>query len=486
MKHKVIMRNIILSIWIVVLFVGCNSSKNRDNKHSIHFGSESGILDAPVLLFYEAGIYHLYYKNRKASDASVNIAHAFSKDLFTWEKKETSIFPEEENILGTAIVQDKPHCLAVGTTVGIPLLALLIEKNKNNQMDAVLKYSIDNGLNWTKFKRKPEVPNSLLENPQDPSVFWSDSENKWMMSISVRDHIEFYSSNDFVTWDYASDFRSEYFPENSVLNSNLIFPLGDGSSYCLITFSSGKPKTMEPEIQYYIGRLEGNLFVEETTQHHFIDFGKNIRGAVAYSAESNNPIIMGFVDGGNEYESKYTIPRTVRLTEIYNELMLELNPIFDCSQAVNKKVILEKVKLSGRINLSNYLPEKNEPIYLKLKFRTEHMTRISFPGRFGIEFMNKNGERLVFGYENFWKNYFLSSAEYEKKKRTVEMPCIHRDSTLEMNVLIDSGIIEFYTETGKRVLSSLVSDSSEFDQVFLFTEKGNVEILEASYFNFQN
>lgn len=480
------MRNIILSIWIVVLFAGCNPSQKNSNTNPIHFGSELGILDAPVSLLYEAGVYHLYYKKRIVGGTSVNIMHAFSEDLLIWEKPEVSLFPTEDNILGVAIVQDKQQCLAIGTKAGVPLLALLIEKNENKQIDPILKYSLDNGSKWINFKEKPEVPNSLLENPQDPSVFWCGSEKKWMMSIAVRDHIKFYSSNDFVTWDYVSDFRSEYFPKNSVLNSNLIFPLGDGSSYCLITFSSGKYKTMGPEIQYYIGRLEGNLFVEETTQHHFLDFGKNIRGAVAYSTESNNPIVMGFVDGGNEYESKYTIPRTVRLTEIYNELMLELNPIFDCSQAVNKKVILEKVKLSGRINLSNYLPEMNDPIYLKLKFKTEHMTRISFPGRFGIEFVNKDGERLVFGYENFWKNYFLLSTVNGEKKKEVEMPCIHRDSTLEINVLIDSGIIEFYTETGKRVLSSLVPDSSEFDQIFLFTEKGNVEILEASYSNFQN
>ncbi|MFA9371277.1 MAG: GH32 C-terminal domain-containing protein [Labilibaculum antarcticum] len=480
------MRNIIVSIWIVVLFAGCNPSQKISNTNPVHFGSEVGILDAPISLLYEAGVYHLYYKERIAGGTFVNIMHAFSEDLLTWEKPEVSLFPTEDNILGAAIVQDKQQFLVLGTKAKVPILALLIEENENNQMEAILKYSLDNGSKWINFKEKPEVPNSLLENPQDPSVFWSDSEKKWMMSIAVRDHIEFYSSNDFITWDYASDCRSEYFPENSVLNSNLMFPMGDGSTYCLITFSSGKHKTMEPEIQYYIGRFEGNLFVEETTQHHFIDFGKNIRGAVAYSTESNNPIIMGFVDGGNEHESKYTIPRTVRLTEIYNELMLELNPIFGCSQAVNKKVIMEKVKLSGRMNISDYLPGKNEPIYLKLKFKTEHMTRISFPGKFGIEFMNKEGERLVFGYENFWKNYFLSSKEYEKKKRTVEMPCIHRDSTLEINVLIDSGIIEFYTETGKRVLSSLVPDSSEFDQIFLFTEKGNLEIIEASYLNFEN
>ncbi|MBI9058335.1 MAG: GH32 C-terminal domain-containing protein [Labilibaculum sp.] len=479
------MRNIILSIWIVVLFVGCNSSQNRDNKQ-IHFGLESGILDAPVLLFYEAGIYHLYYKNRKASGTSVNIAHAFSKDLLTWEKKETSIFPEEENILGTAIVQDKQHCLAVGTTVGIPLLALLIEKKQNNQMDAVLKYSLDNGLNWTKYKRKPEVPNSLLENPQDPSVFWSDSENKWMMSIAVRDHIEFYSSNDFVSWDYVNNFRSDHFPKNSILNNNLMFPLGDGSTYCLITFSSGEHMTLEPEMQYYIGSFEGYDFIEETTQHHFVDFGKNICRAVAFSQENKAPILIGFVEGENKSNSKYTVPRTVHFTEIYKELMIELYPILDRNYSQNKKVFLDSVKLSGRMNLSDYFPKKKEPLYLKLKFKTEHMTRISFPGKFGIEFRKKNGERLVFGYENFWKNYFLLSTVNKEKKRAVEMPCIHRDSTLEINVLIDSGIIEFYTETGKRVLSSLVSDSSEFDQIFLFSEKGNVEILEASYFNFQN
>ena len=481
-----IMRNIILSIWIVILFVGCSSSQKKNNIHSIHFGLESGILHAPVLLYYEAGIYHLYYKNKKTSGASVNIAHAFSKDLLIWEKKETSIFPRGENILGAAIVQDKQHCLPIGTKAGVPLLALLIENNENNQMDAILKYSLDNGLNWTIFKGKPEVPNSLLENPQDPSVFWSDSEKKWMMSISVRDHVEFYSSKDFVSWEYASEFWSDHFPKNSVLNNNVIFPLGDGSSYCLITFSSGKQVTLEPEMQYYIGSFEENDFIEETTQHHFVDFGKNVCGAVAFSQENKAPILIGFVEGENKSESKYTVPRTVHITEIYNELMIELYPKLDYNQPQNKKVILDSVKLSGRMNLSDYLPKNKEPLYLKLKFKTEHMTRISFPGKLGIEFKNKDGEHLVFGYENFWKNYFLLSTINEEKKRAVEMPCIHRDSTLEINVLIDSGIIEFYTETGKRVLSSLVLDSSEFDQIFLFTEKGNIEILEASYFYFQN
>ncbi|NJM25152.1 MAG: glycoside hydrolase family 32 protein [Bacteroidia bacterium] len=69
-----------------------------------------------------------------------------------------------------------------------------------------IAFSTDNGRTWTKYDKNPVLPNPGIRDFRDPKVTWMPGIAKWVMTLAVQDHIEFYGSPDLKTWQKLSEF----------------------------------------------------------------------------------------------------------------------------------------------------------------------------------------------------------------------------------------------------------------------------------------
>ncbi len=69
-----------------------------------------------------------------------------------------------------------------------------------------IAYSLDKGRTWTKYEKNPVLLNPVIRDFRDPKVSWNDVRNQWVMTLAVKDHIEFYGSPDLKKWSKLSEF----------------------------------------------------------------------------------------------------------------------------------------------------------------------------------------------------------------------------------------------------------------------------------------
>ncbi|MGZ3845099.1 MAG: glycoside hydrolase family 32 protein, partial [Flavisolibacter sp.] len=252
--------------------VKAQSFANDPYRPQIHFTPLEHWMNDPNGLVYYKGVYHLFYQYYPGATVwgPMHWGHATSTDLFHWKHQPVALYPDSLGYIfsGSAIV-DYKNTSGFGKGGKIPLVAMFThhdpkgeKEGKTNFQNQSLAYSLDEGRTWTKYSGNPVLKNPGIKDFRDPKVSWNPVANKWILTLAVLDHINFYSSPNLKNWTKESEFGRDLGAHGGVWECPDLFSLdynGEKKWVLIVNLNPGGPNKGSAT-QYFIGDFDGHSF----------------------------------------------------------------------------------------------------------------------------------------------------------------------------------------------------------------------------------
>jgi fructan beta-fructosidase len=485
-------RIIVFARWIafccVVLTAGCGDTGNRtqsaEKQHSIHFFPAGSGPVEPIALVGSRGVYRLFYPVSHGVGPG-RIVQAVTKDLIHWSSSPAISIPQfRDSVFHGGIVVDSNNLSGYGGKQKAALIAVL-------PTAPFLAFSTNEGETWTAAAVKPDLPKEFIDNPQNCNILWHAPTRKWIMSLAIADHMEFYSSPDLHTWRFESSVGGDFFPEEVKWRRAALYPCADKLHWVLLADIKKEGKAAAPGgTVYFVGSFDGHSFVNESAQLHWLDYGEDVYTSLVTTGEDGHEISIGWKDDTGR--QPITIPRKLELEDMQDQWIIAAAPVrrlkAQYGQATDPGPVTVSYKTAG-ITLASGV---SAPMEVFLKFATGGIQKGSFPLRFGVRFRNDKGEGIAFVFDRFGYYYLDRSGLAASAggasgasggsagREPVKMPFDHADSTMSFHFIVDHGIIECFAEGGKLVMTGTFPLDENFNKIELFSVNGDIGLLEAS------
>lgn len=343
-------------IWLVLLLsLGCGEQQQPDDspdtlagmmyqeafRPQYHFSPPSAWMNDPNGMVYFEGEYHLFYQYYPDSTVwgPMHWGHAVSTDLVSWEQLPVALYPDElGHIFSGSAVVDWSNTSGLGDGEQPPLIAIFTyhdmaaeQAGEEDFQYQGIAYSHDRGRSWIKYEGNPVLPNQGIRDFRDPKVMWYEPGQVWVMTLAVKDHIEFYESPDLITWSKLSDFGMDAGAHGGVWECPDLFELesDDGQSrwILLVSINPGGPNGGSAT-QYFVGDFDGVNFTNdhpaETTL--WLDYGTDNYAGVTWSdisVDDGRRLFIGWMSNWDyaqvtptdRWRSAMTVSRELELVE---------------------------------------------------------------------------------------------------------------------------------------------------------------------------
>ncbi len=507
--------HLIALVVIIFTLAGCSgkiNSKlvNEKYRPQIHFSPEQKWMNDPNGMVYYEGEYHLFYQYypENINWGPMHWGHAVSKDLIHWEQLPIALYPDKLGYIfsGSAVI-DWKNKSGLGKDGIPPMIAIFTyhnsEREKQGKQDFQtqgLAYSLDKGRTWTKYAKNPVLANPGVRDFRDPKVIWSDINQKWYMILAVADHVNIYSSSTLLTWNFESEFGKEIGSHKGVWECPDLFPMKiEGSNktkwVMFVSVNPGAPNGGSGT-QYFVGDFDGHEFKSDSQKTKWIDYGTDNYAGVSWSdipEKDGRRIYMGWMNNWQyaglvpttNWRGATTIPRSLELIENHNEYLLKSHPVVELNDLKTNEKNLGKTTIK---DLFEIVEKQQLPIEIDLSFDTKDKTKFDFAERFGIILSNKKNEKVVIGYDNLNKAFFIDRTKNGWDNPSHDFaqisyaPYINSDDNLEIRLIIDKSSVELFAKDGLVVMTDQFFPSEDFDTVSLFSEHGKVELTEGKIF----
>jgi fructan beta-fructosidase len=437
-----------------------NEQYDEQYRPQLHFSPKAHWTNDPNGMIYFKGTYHLFFQYYPGGTTwgPMHWGHATSKDLMHWKEQPIALYPDSLGYIfsGSAVV-DSTNTSGFGKNGKIPLVAIFTHHNPKGEMtgkddfqNESLAYSLDNGETWTKYTGNPVLKNPGIRDFRDPKVMWYAKEKKWVMTLATKDHITFYSSPDLKSWKKESEFGKEAGAHGGVWECPDLFPLTlNNKTYwvLIVNLNPGGPNGGSAT-QYFIGQFDGQNFTVIDGKTKWLDYGPDEYAGITWGNTGNRKIFLGWMsnwDYANQvptvkWRNAMTIPRELALFE-------ENGAIYVKSMPVKELFSLERKDFKIK---SNVLPE-------------QYLMRVNagIQSDFSITLSNKNGERLVIGYDKVKDQYFIDRTKSGKTdfsnnfSRIAFAPRLAKMASSTMLLLVDRSSVEVFADGGKTVMTSI-------------------------------
>lgn len=441
-----------------------------------HFTPPAGWMNDPNGLVYHKGVYHLFYQHYPDSNVwgPMHWGHAISTNLITWEHLPIALYPDSMGYIfsGSAIVDERNASgLQTGNTP--PLIAFFTYDKQGFETQA-LAYSNDSGHTWQKYDKNPVIGNPGEKDFRDPKVFYDAGNGKYILSLAVKDRIEFYRSENLLNWEKSGEFGREYGSHGGVWECPDLFPLtdpetGDSKWILIVSINPGGPNGGSGT-QYFIGNFNGSSFLCEDTPEtvRWVDYGPdNYAGVTWNNTPGNRRIFIGWMSNWNygqvvptkSWRSAMTIPRELTLKHTSTGYHLTTLPVEEV-KAMRKK---ENRVTSDKEHFFNALAE------LELNFNPK-----PDQGEVGVEFYNTANEKLRIGFNAANHQFFIDRSQAGKNDFSDKFsgisyaPRIADSQTLKMHLLIDVASVELFADDGLTCMTAIFFPSESFSRFRVF------------------
>jgi fructan beta-fructosidase len=200
-----------------------------------HFTPQQGWMNDPNGMIYLNGQYHLFFQHYPDGTVwgPMHWGHATSIDLVQWNEQPIALYPDSIGMIfsGSAVL-DKNNTSGLGRGGIAPLVAIYTQHNmpgekagRTDFQNQSIAYSLDEGKTWTKYAGNPVLKTPNLKDFRDPKVIWHAPTQKWIMSLAVADHVEFYSAPNLINWNKESEIGKNLFAHGGVWECQI---------YCLL------------------------------------------------------------------------------------------------------------------------------------------------------------------------------------------------------------------------------------------------------------
>ncbi len=442
----------------------------------LHFSPKAHWTNDPNGMVYYKGTYHLFFQYYPGGTTwgPMHWGHAISKDLMHWKELPIALYPDSLGYIfsGSAVV-DSNNTSGFGKDGKIPLVAIFTHHDpmgekagRDNFQNESLAYSLDEGRTWTKYTGNPVLKNPGIRDFRDPKVMWYAKEKKWIMTLATKDHITLYSSPNLKEWKKESEFGKVLGAHGGVWECPDLFSLNmNGKTYwvLIVNLNPGGPNGGSAT-QYFVGQFDGKNFTAIDDKTKWLDYGPDEYAGITWSNTGNRRIFLGWMsnwDYANQvptikWRNAMTIPRELALFETNGTMYIKSTPVGELLSLGEKNA---KVK-------SKVLPD-------------QYLMRINANtgSDFSITLSNKNGEKLIVGFDKAKGQYFIDRTKSGKTdfagsfSRVAHAPRFSNASNSQILLLVDRSSIEVFADGGKTVMTSIFFPSIPYSDFTLKSAK---------------
>lgn len=452
---------------------------DENHRPQFHFSPSKNWMNDPNGLLYFEGEYHLFFQHDDYDKVFHNMSwgHAISKDLMHWTEVSKAIVPDGDELglifSGSAVV-DKDNTAGFGKNAFVAIYT-----STAPQQQQCIAYSTDKGRKWTKYKNNPVIKNtSEDEIPvdfRDPKVMWHEETKKWIMSLAVKDHVEFWSSPNLLEWRKESEFGRTTGNHGGVWECPDLFelPIDGGinkkSWVLLVSINPGGPNGGSAT-QYFVGDFNGKRFkIEEEFNKHlseagqWVDYGTDNYAGVSWSNVPNRKIAVGWMSNWAyamkaptyPWRGAMTIPRTLRLIQTDKGKRLASWPVAEIKSIYDsKKSTFKNERVTSTFSFTNAV---TEGATYELTMELEDARKNGFI----LEFANELSQKVVIGFSTDTNQYYVDRTQSGKGDFCAEFlgkhyaPRMDNSEGIKLRILVDHSSVEVFADEGLTVMTEL-------------------------------
>jgi fructan beta-fructosidase len=440
-----------------------------------HFTPKTGWMNDPNGMVYYEGEYHLFYQHYPDSTVwgPMHWGHAVSKDMIRWEHLPIALYPDSLGMIfsGSAVI-DWKNTSGFGTSEAPPLVAIFTyhdpvgdKAGRNDFQTQGIAYSLDKGRTWKKYEQNPVLKNPGIRDFRDPKVSWNEVSQQWVMTLAVKDHIEFYSSPDLKKWNKLSEFGKSIGAHGGVWECPDLFPLTDAEGKAhwvlFVSINPGGPQGGSAT-QYFVGDFDGRNFIPQDTVTRWIDYGADNYAGVTWSdvpAKDGRRLFIGWMSNWQyanvvptqAWRSATTLPREVVLNKKSDTYELKFLPVTEISS-----ILGEAVTYTGSAILAN-------PLSL-IEFEVDDSQE------FTLTVSNAENEKIVIALKQGMLTFDRTASGVIDFNP--DFPAVHQVNVTDIKIesiklYVDLASLELFINDGERVLTEIVFPIKPYNQVQL-------------------
>jgi fructan beta-fructosidase len=385
--------------------------------------------------------------------------HATSSDLVQWKEQPIALYPDSIGMIfsGSAVL-DKSNTSGLGRSGIAPMVAIYTQHNmpgekagRTDFQNQSIAYSLDEGKTWTKYVGNPVLKTPNLKDFRDPKVIWHEPTKKWIMSLAVADHVEFYSSPNLINWNKESEIGKNLFAHGGVWECPdlLSFKVNGKKIWVLlVSMNPGGPNGGSAS-QYIVGDFDGHTFKPYTTDIKWMDYGPDNYAGVTFSNVGDRNILIGWMSNWNyanvvpteKWRSAMTVPRELSLVKQAsnsNQFLLVSTPVNELKKAFVQIISKENV-IPNRIDIKD--------------IKATH---------FEIILSNTYNEKLIVGYHADKKQFYIDRTNAGVSNfnpgfaaAAVAPRLTLSNDYMDLSILLDKTSIELFADGGRTVMTAL-------------------------------
>lgn len=332
---------LILGLNCLLCLAQNNGSSNyytEPYRPQFHFTPEAKWMNDPNGLVYYNGKYHLFYQYYPDGIVwgPMHWGHAISTDLLHWKHLPVALYPDSLGWIfsGSAVI-DKDNTAGFGKNAMVAIFTYhndaIWKKGLKNTESQGIAYSLDEGMNWTKYAGNPVLKNSGEQDFRDPKVSWNEVIRQWNMVLAVGDRIKIFTSKNLKEWHFESDFK----PANDMTGLGVwecpdLFKIKLKNSteekWVLIINHGDKAPNGGSGTRYFVGDFDGHSFTN-VQGAKWMDLGMDFYAAVTYAnAPAGKRILLAWMSNWQYatktpttvWRSAMTLPRELELIKKNN------------------------------------------------------------------------------------------------------------------------------------------------------------------------
>ena len=415
----------------------------RNYRSKFHYTAQKGWINDPNGLVHDGEKYHLFAQHYPdgTTHGPMHWSHAVSKDMLNWEHLPIALYPDHLGMCfsGSACMKDGK-------------VALMYTSHGKTEQQSVA-FSEDN-IVFTPSEHNPVIPNPGIKDYRDPKMFWNSFLNKYGVAVAANDHVEFFASEDLVSWEKTGEF-SDQARVTGIHECPDMFPLNapDGSTvYCMIAsmiVPEGGNRT-----QYVLGDFDGKAFTltHPFEEREWLDTGwDNYAGVTYWGTEKK--IMIGWASCWRYADRLPTGPFCGAMTCPRELSLMKTN----CGLRLAQKPLMDSI--TGAYVKSDNLPSEAFRVRLKAE------------GDFSLKLSNAAGEEVVISLRN--NEYtidrtcsgecggapeILSECGVAKRARYI-------DGALDADIIFDVSLLEVFADGGSYTATTAVFPTIPYDTI---------------------
>ncbi len=399
-----------------------------------------GWMNDPNGMFYQDGVWHLYYQYNPYGSQWENMTwgHSTTRDLIHWEAQPLAI---EADWLGAIF---SGSCVTNGKDV----VAFYTSAGQHQAQSMAV--SKDGGKTFEKFAGNP-ILTSDIPDFRDPKAFWNEEAKVWNLILAAGQEMRIYSSKDLKAWKYESSFGKEYGNHGGVWECPDLFKI-DNKWVLLCNINPGGPFGGSAT-QYFVGNFDGKKFTCESMPKvtKWMDYGKDHYATVSfYNAPDNRRVVLAWMSNwqyANEvptkqFRSANSIPRDLGLFTHGEETYVSVVPSKEMLDVRGKKI---------------KKPTEACEIVVDMKNSAD------------ITLSNTKGEKVTMRYDAQKQTFSMDRTKSGDVNFSEAFPCVTTAPTYgavrQLRIFIDRCSIEAFDSEGKVAMTNLVFPSEPYQTI---------------------